>query len=84
VDYGHDWAVKIVSTKHVATQQAWQVVDTAFELTGGSGIYKRSRMEQIFRDARLGRIHPANSLLTHEVVAKLSLGINPDEQPRWG
>ena len=22
--------------------------------------------------------------LTHEVVGKLSLGINPDEQPRWG
>ena len=40
--------------------------------------------EQLFRDARLGRIHPGNSLLTHELVGKLSLGINPDEQPRWG
>ena len=48
------------------------------------GIFKRSRFEQLFRDARLGRIHPGNTLLTHELVGKLSLGINPDEQPRWG
>ena len=43
-----------------------------------------SRMEQLFRDARLGRIHPANSMLTHEVLAKASLGISGDESPRWG
>jgi len=38
----------------------------------------------LLRDARLGRIHPANPALTHEIVGKLALGINPDEQPRWG
>jgi alkylation response protein AidB-like acyl-CoA dehydrogenase len=54
------------------------------DLSGGSGIFKRNRLEQLFREARLGRIHPANTLLAHEVVAKLSLGINPDELPRWG
>jgi hypothetical protein len=32
----------------------------------------------------MGRVHPANSLLTHELLGKLSLGIDPDEQPRWG
>jgi hypothetical protein len=42
------------------------------------------RLEQLLRDARLGRIHPVNSLLTHELVGKFSLGIDPDEQPRWG
>jgi alkylation response protein AidB-like acyl-CoA dehydrogenase len=84
VDYGHDWAVKILATKHTATNLAWQVVDTALELSGGAGIFKRNRMEQLFRDARLGRFHPGNTLLTHEVVGKLSLGISPDEQPRWG
>ena len=39
---------------------------------------------RMFRDARLGRIHPGNSFFTHEVVGKTALGINPDEQPRWG
>jgi alkylation response protein AidB-like acyl-CoA dehydrogenase len=84
VDHGMDWPVKIISAKHMAVKQAWQVVDTALELTGGGGIFKGSRMEQLFRDARLGRMHPSNSLLAHEVVGKLSLGISPDEQPRWG
>ena len=79
-----DWPVKIVAGKYDIVNRAWSVVDTAFDLTGGSGIFKRSRFEQLFRDARLGRIHPANSMLTHEIVAKTVLGISPDEAPRWG
>jgi hypothetical protein len=35
----------------------------------------------LIRDARLGRIHPANSFLTQEVVAKTALDISLDEQP---
>ena len=84
VDHGGDWPTKIVACKYDVVTRAFAVVDTALDLTGGSGIFKRSRIEQLFRDARLGRIHPGNSLLTHELVGKLSLGINPDEQPRWG
>jgi alkylation response protein AidB-like acyl-CoA dehydrogenase len=84
VDHGMDWPTKIVACKYDVVNRAFAVVDTALDLTGGSGIFKRSRIEQLFRDARLGRIHPGNSLLTHELVGKLSLGINPDEQPRWG
>jgi alkylation response protein AidB-like acyl-CoA dehydrogenase len=84
VDYGHDWAVKFVAAKYRAVNDAWSVVDKALDLSGGSGIFKRNRLEMIVRDARLGRIHPANSPLTHEVVGKLSLGINPDEGLRWG
>jgi alkylation response protein AidB-like acyl-CoA dehydrogenase len=84
VDHGMDWPLKIVACKYDVVTRAWAVVDTALDLTGGSGIFKRSRIEQLFRDARLGRIHPGNTMLTHELVGKLSLGINPDEQPRWG
>ena len=35
----------------------------------------RAELERLFRDARLGRIHPGNTLLTHEVVGK-SLPVN--------
>lgn len=84
VDHGGDWPLKIVACKYDVVTRAWAIVDTALDLAGGAGIFKRSRLEQIFRDARLGRIHPANTLLTHELVGKLSLGIDPDEQPRWG
>ena len=84
VDHGMEWPLKIVACKYDVVTRAWEVVDTAMELTGGSGVFKRSRIEQLFRDARMGRFHPGNTLLTHELVGKMSLGINPDEQPRWG
>jgi alkylation response protein AidB-like acyl-CoA dehydrogenase len=84
VDHGHDWPLKILACKHEVVTRAWQVVDTALDVSGGSGIFKRTRLEQLVRDGRLGRIHPGNSMVAHEVVGKLSLGINPDEQPRWG
>ena len=79
-----DWPVKIVATKYTVVTKAHEVVDRAMDLSGGSGIFKRTRLEQLFRDSRLGRIHPANLLLTHELIGKMSLGINPDEAPRWG
>jgi alkylation response protein AidB-like acyl-CoA dehydrogenase len=84
VDHGGEWPLKLIAAKHVAVHESWRVVDTALQLSGGGGIFRRNRMEQLFRDARLGRFHPANSALAHELVAKFSLGINPDDQPRWG
>jgi alkylation response protein AidB-like acyl-CoA dehydrogenase len=84
VDHGADWPAKIMAGKYDVVNRAFTVVDTALDLTGGAGIFKRSRMEQLFRDVRLGRFHPSNNLLTHDLVGKMSLGINPDEQPRWG
>jgi hypothetical protein len=44
----------------------------------------RGGLERLFRDARLGRLHPANPFLTREIVAKTALGISLDEAPRWG
>jgi alkylation response protein AidB-like acyl-CoA dehydrogenase len=84
VDHGMGWPIKIVSAKYRAVEGAWRVVDRALDLSGGFGMFKKSELERLFRDARAGRFHPANSLLSHELVGKLSLGINPDEQPRWG
>lgn len=84
VDHGGYWPIKIVSAKYRAVEGAWRVVDRALDLSGGFGMFKKSEMERLFRDARAGRFHPANSLLSHELVGKLTLGINPDEQPRWG
>ncbi len=84
VDHGATWPAKILSAKYHAVENAWRVVDLAMELAGGYGIFRKSGMEQIFRDARLGRVHPGNSMLTHELVGKTLLGISPDETPRWG
>jgi alkylation response protein AidB-like acyl-CoA dehydrogenase len=84
VNHGANWPAKIVTAKYHAVENAWRVVDLALELSGGYGIFRKSGVEQMFRDARLGRIHPGNSMFTHELVGKTLLGINPDEMPRWG
>lgn len=79
-----DWPVRLVATRHRVINESFGVVDRAMDLTGGAGAFKRSRMEQIFRDARMGRFHPGNSMLAHELIGKLCLGIDPDDQLRWG
>jgi len=81
---GPDWFIKIFSLKHKVVEAAFRVADTALDLSGGFGMFKKSELERLFRDARAGKFHPANPLLTHEIVGKISLGISPDEQPRWG
>lgn len=84
VDHGAQWPAKIFSAKYRAVEGAWRVVDSGLEVFGGLGIFRSAGYERLVRDARLGRIHPANSFLTHEVVGKTALGIGLDEQPRWG
>jgi alkylation response protein AidB-like acyl-CoA dehydrogenase len=84
VQYGAAWVIKVVAAKHHAVESAWKIVDRSLDVAGGFGIFRKGPFEQLFRDARLGRLHPANSMLSHELAAKLTLGISPDETPRWG
>ncbi len=84
VDYGAEWPAKIFAVKYHAVEASWRVVDLGLDVAGGTGIFRSAGYERLLRDARLGRIHPANSFLTHEVVGKTALGISLDEHPRWG
>lgn len=84
VDHGAEWPAKILSAKHHAVEACWRVVDVAMEVSGGAGMFRSNDLERLFRDARCGRFHPANTFLTHEIVAKTALGIDLGEQPRWG
>ena len=84
VAHGATWPAKIVAAKYHAVESSWRVVDAAFDVSGGFGIFRKAGLERLFRDARLGRIHPANAFLTREIVAKTALGIGLDESPRWG
>jgi alkylation response protein AidB-like acyl-CoA dehydrogenase len=81
---GPDWFLRLVSMKHRVVESAFRIADRALDLSGGFGMFKKCELERLFRDARAGKFHPANPLLTHEIVGKISLGISPDEQPRWG
>jgi alkylation response protein AidB-like acyl-CoA dehydrogenase len=84
VDHGANWPAKIVSAKHHAVEACWRIVDHAMEVSGGAGMFRVNELERLFRDARCGRFHPANTFLTHEIVGKTTLGIDLGEQPRWG
>jgi alkylation response protein AidB-like acyl-CoA dehydrogenase len=84
VSHGARWPAKIMAAKHRAVEGSWKVVDTALDVAGGFGIFRQAGLERLFRDARLGPIHPANPFLTREIVAKTALGIGLDETPRWG
>ncbi len=79
-----DWPVRLVGTRQFVINQAIEIVDRALDLTGGAGAFKRHRMEQLFRDVRMGRFHPGNRLLAPELIGKMCLGIDPDTAPRWG
>jgi len=81
---GPDWFLRLVALKYHVVESAFRVCDRALDLSGGFGMFKKSELERLFRDCRAGRFHPTNSALTHEIAGKLTLGINPDESPRWG
>jgi alkylation response protein AidB-like acyl-CoA dehydrogenase len=84
VDHGVEWPLKIMTAKHVAVTKAFEIVDSALDVSGGAGVFKRNRLEQLFRDVRLGRFHPVNGLAVRELVGKTVLGIDPTDGPRWG
>ncbi len=84
VDHGAAWGVKLVAAKYHATEASFRVVNRALDVAGGFGIFRKSGMERLFRDARLGPVHPANSWLAHELLGKAALGVDLDSVPRWG
>jgi alkylation response protein AidB-like acyl-CoA dehydrogenase len=79
-----DWPVRLVATRQVVINTAYDIVDRALDLTGGAGVFRANRLEQLFRDIRMGRFHPGNRLLAPELIGKLCLGVDPDSPQRWG
>ena len=79
-----DWPVRLIGTRYFVINQAMDIVDRAMDLSGGAATFRRNRLEQIFRDVRMGRFHPGGTLLAHELIGKLCLGVDPDDPQRWG
>jgi alkylation response protein AidB-like acyl-CoA dehydrogenase len=59
--------------KYVATNNAVAILDLAMQVAGGSGFYRRSPLERMYRDVRAGTVHPMNNMDTEELVGKSSL-----------
>lgn len=84
VDHAEKWPLHIVATKYNIVEGAADVVNRAMSISGGTGMFKASELERLYRDVRCGGFHPANTLLAPEIVGKIALGIDLGEQPRWG
>ncbi len=84
VDHGATWPMKLVAAKYHCVEGAKKVVDIAMAMSGGTGMFKSSELERLYRDVRCGGFHPANTMLVNEIVGKTALGIDLGEQPRWG
>lgn len=80
--YGAAWGIKLFAAKCHAAEASWRIADKAMDVMGGFGLSRHSGFERLYRDARLGRIHPANGYITREVIAKGMLGLDLDGQPR--
>ncbi|PYR79557.1 MAG: acyl-CoA dehydrogenase [Acidobacteria bacterium] len=52
---GPDWFIKIFSVKHKVVDAAFRIADRALDLSGGFGMFKKSELERLFRDARAGK-----------------------------
>lgn len=83
VDHGGLWPSKIVASKYHAVESAKKILNLALDVIGGAGSARGSEFERLYRDVAMGGIHPANSLLTHEIVGKTHLGVL-GQMPRWG
>lgn len=83
IDYGPDWLVKLVAAKCNATEQCWEIVDRALDIAGGAGVFPSVGLEQLFRDARLGRIQFPDRYRSREILGKSMLGMDLDEEPCW-
>jgi|TARA_B100000315_G_scaffold64872_1_gene58927 alkylation response protein AidB-like acyl-CoA dehydrogenase len=70
--------------KYVATNNHTKVVELAMDIAGGPSIFRREGLERLYRDARAGKAHPPADMMALESIAKYSLGIPRDFQPRWG
>ena len=76
-----DWPARVLAAKYTAVDRAKGVVDRAFELAGAGAMRTGHELERLARDVRCGWFNGVNGLLTHEMIGKGVLGVDP--QPRW-
>lgn len=65
---------EISAAKYYCATAAMEVLDDCVQLHGGAGFMRESRVEQLYRDARLFRIGAGTDEIQLEIIAK-SLGL---------
>ncbi|MDQ4491366.1 acyl-CoA dehydrogenase family protein [Sinomonas sp. ASV486] len=74
VDRGAAWFRALSGLKHRATETAKSVVDGAMRVGGGSGYFRGSELERLYRDVLAGLYHPSDPESAHATVATNLLG----------
>ena len=69
--------MRLVATRQVVINAAYDIVDRALDLSGGAGAFRANRLEQLFRDIRMGRFHPGNRLLAPSSSASCASASTP-------
>jgi len=66
---------RVVAAKHVATETALTVTETALRLVGGASMAADLPFERFFRDVRAGLMHPPSGDAALELVGRSALGL---------
>jgi alkylation response protein AidB-like acyl-CoA dehydrogenase len=65
--------------KYLVGETVSRITRTALTLGGAHGIFKGSRLEQLFRDGALGPLQPPPSDLCLYNIGLFELGLDPEE-----
>jgi alkylation response protein AidB-like acyl-CoA dehydrogenase len=68
-----------LATSH-AVQEAVGIVDSMYELAGSASIYRKSRLQRIFRDVHVVTQHVMVRSTTFEIAGRAFLGIDKDTE----
>lgn len=74
VDHGPDWFRQLAGVKTRVIRTAREVVDLAFEVSGGGAYATGSELARLYRDVLAGIFHPSDDESAHSTVASAVLG----------
>jgi alkylation response protein AidB-like acyl-CoA dehydrogenase len=57
-DKRHEMAAELASVKHIVTNSAFRIVDTAMRIVGARSLFKSNPMQRYYRDVRAGLHNP--------------------------
>jgi alkylation response protein AidB-like acyl-CoA dehydrogenase len=65
----------VMTARNLLERSALIVADQAMNVAGGSGFYRRSRLERLFRDIQAARYHPLRGPEQRRYAGRLALGL---------
>ncbi len=73
-EHGADWFRQLAGLKTRVIRTAREVVDLAFEVSGGGAYATGSELARLYRDVLAGIFHPSDDESAHSTVASAVLG----------